>query len=157
MSASKSPTEKAVAKEIRKFLADIVQNKKIVIVAGDLNEDLAAKSFEETIATNKEKKCPTATLLQQMNLVDIHGIYAVNNPDNTWSANGVQRRLDYVFTDVITALLVTNIGMWFTIKEIVLQAAKCLPKRKVGAQSAHTKKECMDHKLVKIVADIINK
>ncbi|KAG9298274.1 hypothetical protein G9A89_002762 [Geosiphon pyriformis] len=37
----------------------------------------------------------------------------------------------------------------------VLRAADCLPKRKVRAQSAHTKKECMNHKLVKIVADII--
>ncbi|KAG9299071.1 hypothetical protein G9A89_020384 [Geosiphon pyriformis] len=123
MPASKSPTKKTVAKEIRKLIADIVQNKKIVIVA-----------------------------------------------DNTWTANGVQRRLDYVFTDVITALLVTNIGvinvnksfstdhkavMWLTIKETVLQAAECLPKRKVGAQSAHTKKECINHKLVKIVTDII--
>ncbi|KAG9297667.1 hypothetical protein G9A89_011182 [Geosiphon pyriformis] len=36
-----------------------------------------------------------------------------------------------------------------------ITTADCLPKRKVGAQSAHTKKECMDHKLVKIVANII--
>ncbi|KAG9300843.1 hypothetical protein G9A89_004473 [Geosiphon pyriformis] len=200
MPVLKSPTKKAVAKEIRKLLADIVQNKEIVLVAGDLNEDLAVKSLEKTIATNKEKKCPIATLLQQMNLMNIHGMYVVNNPDNTWASNGVQKRLDYVFTDVITALLVTNIGvininelfntdykavvmiiqsdrilagtkkfksgrkkykaqrklidnnnddlnqMWLTIKETVLQAAECLPKKK---------KECMDHKLVKIVADII--
>ncbi|KAG9297673.1 hypothetical protein G9A89_011188 [Geosiphon pyriformis] len=45
--------------------------------------------------------------------------------------------------------------MWLTIKETVLQTANCLPKKKVGAQSAHTKKEDIDHKLVKIVADII--
>ncbi|KAG9292548.1 hypothetical protein G9A89_006919 [Geosiphon pyriformis] len=45
--------------------------------------------------------------------------------------------------------------MWLTIKETVLQAAKCLPKRKVGARSVHSKKECIDHKLVRIVADII--
>ncbi|KAG9306128.1 hypothetical protein G9A89_016032 [Geosiphon pyriformis] len=45
--------------------------------------------------------------------------------------------------------------MWLTIKEIVLQAAECLLKKKVGAWSVHTKKECIDHKLVKIVADII--
>ncbi|KAG9297407.1 hypothetical protein G9A89_009491 [Geosiphon pyriformis] len=45
--------------------------------------------------------------------------------------------------------------MWLTIKKTVLQAADCLPKRKVEAQSTHTKKECMDHKLVKIIADII--
>ncbi|KAG9297654.1 hypothetical protein G9A89_011169 [Geosiphon pyriformis] len=170
MPASKLPTEKAVAKEIRKLLADIVQNKEIVIVVDNLNKDLAAKLLEETIVTNKEKK-----------------------------SNGVQRRLDYVFTDVITVLLVTNIEvinvnesfstdykavvtiirsnriltgtkksksgrkkynsnndlnqMWLTIKEIVLQAAECLPKRKVGAQSAHTKKECMDYKLVKIAVN----
>ncbi|KAG9304221.1 hypothetical protein G9A89_019783 [Geosiphon pyriformis] len=111
MPASKAPTEKTVAKEIRKLLADIVQNKEIVIVAGDLNEDLAAKSLEETIAMNKEKKCSTTTLLQQINLVDIHGMYAVNNLDNTWTVNGVQRRLDYVFTDVVTVSLVTNIGV----------------------------------------------
>ncbi|KAG9284786.1 hypothetical protein G9A89_003709 [Geosiphon pyriformis] len=84
-----------VAKEIRKLLADIVQNKEIVIVAGDLNEDLTSKSLEETIATNKKKKCLTTTLLQQMNL----------------ASNRVQKRLDYVFTDVVTALLVTNIGV----------------------------------------------
>ncbi|KAG9301588.1 hypothetical protein G9A89_016658 [Geosiphon pyriformis] len=45
--------------------------------------------------------------------------------------------------------------MWLIIKETVLQAAECLPKRKVGARSAHTKKECIDYKLVKIVVDII--
>ncbi|KAG9301602.1 hypothetical protein G9A89_016672 [Geosiphon pyriformis] len=198
MLASKLPTKKTVAKEIRKLLADIVQNKEIVIVAGDLNEDLASKSLEETIATNKRKKYPTAILLQQMNLVDIYGMYAVNNPNNTWASNGVQRRLNYVFTDVITASLVTNIGVidvnesfstdykavvtiirsdriltdikksktgrkkcsttMIDVKKAfgtVLQAAECLPKRKVGAQSAHTKKKCMDHKLVKIVTDII--
>ncbi|KAG9284503.1 hypothetical protein G9A89_014107 [Geosiphon pyriformis] len=209
MSASKSPTEKAVAKEIRKLLANIVQNKEIVMVAGNLNKDLASKLLEKTIATNKEKKCPIATLLQQMNMVNIHGMYA--------ASNGVQRRLDYVFTNVVTASLITNIGvinvnesfstdfffvnvtdhkavvtiiqsdrilagtkevktdrltdeaqrksidnsnddlnqMWLTIKETVLQAAECLPKRKVEAQSTYTKKECINHKLVKVVADII--
>ncbi|KAG9294822.1 hypothetical protein G9A89_008514 [Geosiphon pyriformis] len=196
MPAFKLPTERAVAKEIRKLLGDIVQNKEIIIVADNLNEDLSSKSLEETYATNKAKVCPTAATLQHMNLVDTHGAYATNNPEKTWASNGVQRRLDYVFTDAVTALLVTNIGvidvnesfstdykavalknldlgerdeaqrksidnnnndlnqMWLTIKETVLQAAKCLPKRKVGAQSAHTKKECIDHKLVKIV-DII--
>ncbi|KAG9284505.1 hypothetical protein G9A89_014109 [Geosiphon pyriformis] len=133
-----------------------------------------------------------------MNLVDIHGIYAANNLDNTWASNRVQRRLDYVFTDVVTVSLITNIGvidvnesfstdhkavvtiiqsdrilagtkksrsrkknnddlnqMWLTIKETVLQAVECLPKRKVEAQFAYTKKKCMDHKLVRIVAEII--
>ncbi|KAG9289398.1 hypothetical protein G9A89_007959 [Geosiphon pyriformis] len=160
----KSTTEKAVAKEIRKLLADIVQNKKIVIVVGDLNEDLAFKSLEETFATNKKKNCLTTTLLQHMNLVNTHGMYAVNNPDNTWTSNGIQKRLNYVFTNVVTASLVTNIGV-IDVNEIfstdhkavktVLQTAECLPKRKVGVQSAHTKKKCMDYKLVKIVADII--
>ncbi|KAG9300839.1 hypothetical protein G9A89_004469 [Geosiphon pyriformis] len=107
-----------------------------------------------------------------MNLVDIHRMYAINNLNNTWASNRVQRRLDYVFTDVFTALLVTNIGvidvnesfstdhkalnqMWLTIKKTVLQAANCLPKRKVRAQFTHTKKKCMDHKLFKVVANII--
>ncbi|KAG9297640.1 hypothetical protein G9A89_011155 [Geosiphon pyriformis] len=49
----------------------------------------------------------------------------------------------------------SEIQMWLIIKKIILQAAECLPKRKVGAQSTHTKKESMDHKLVKVVADII--
>ncbi|KAG9298701.1 hypothetical protein G9A89_012769 [Geosiphon pyriformis] len=199
MSASKLPTERAVAKKIRKLLGDIVQNKEIIIVAGDLNEDLSSKSFKETYATNKAKACPTAATLQHMNLVNTHGAYATNNPEKTWASNSVQRRLDYVFIDAVTVSLVTNIrvinvnesfstdhkavvtiiqsdrilagtkksrfgrkrcsttmiDMWFTIKKTVLQAAKCLPKRKVEAQSAHTKKKCIDYKLVKIVANII--
>ncbi|KAG9288334.1 hypothetical protein G9A89_021365 [Geosiphon pyriformis] len=163
MSASKLPTEKAVAKEIRKLLGDIVQNKEIIIVADNLNEDLSSKSLEETYATNKVKACSTVATLQHMNLVDTHGVYAINNPEKTWALNGVQRRLDYVFTDTVTALLVTNIAIIYVNESFstdykaktVLQAADCLPKRKVGARSAHTKKKCMDHKLVKIVADII--
>ncbi|KAG9297406.1 hypothetical protein G9A89_009490 [Geosiphon pyriformis] len=111
MPASKSPTEKAVAKEIRKLLGDIVQNKEIIIVAGDLNEDMSSKSLEETFATNKVKACSTATTLQHMNLVNTHGAYTINNPEKTWASNGVQRRLDYVFTDVVTASMVTNIGV----------------------------------------------
>ncbi|KAG9292538.1 hypothetical protein G9A89_006909 [Geosiphon pyriformis] len=171
-----------------------------------------------------------------MNLVKTHGAYATNNPKKTWASNGVQRRLNYVFTDAVTASMITNIGvvdvnesfstdhkavvtmfqsdrilagtkksrsgrkkssttlidvkkasgaqweiyaretdrltdeaqrksvnncnddlnqMWFTIKRTVLQAAECQPKRKVEARFAHTKKECMDHKLVKIDTDII--
>ncbi|KAG9297680.1 hypothetical protein G9A89_011195 [Geosiphon pyriformis] len=155
-----------------------------------------------------------------MNLVNIHGMYTVNNPNNTWASNRVQKKLDYVFTDIVIASLVTNIGIininesfstdhkavitiiqsnriladtkksrserkkcsttmidvkkafevqWeiyaretnrLTDKaqkksETVLQAAECLLKRKVGAQSVYTKRECMDYKLVKIVADII--
>ncbi|KAG9292555.1 hypothetical protein G9A89_006926 [Geosiphon pyriformis] len=197
MPASKSLTEKAVAKEIRKLLENIVQNKEIIIVVGDLNKDLSSKSLEKTYTTKKTKACPTTATLQHMNLLDTHEVYATNNPEMTWALNGIQRRLDYVFTDAVTASLVTNIGvidvneffstnykaeiyakktdrltdeaqkksvdysnddlnlMWLTIKETVLQAANCLPKKKVEAQSIHTKKECMDYKLVKIVADII--
>ncbi|KAG9301578.1 hypothetical protein G9A89_016648 [Geosiphon pyriformis] len=105
------PTKKAVAKEIRKLLGDIVHNKEIIIVAGDLNEDLASKSLEETYATNKIKACPTVATLQHLDLVDTHRTYATNNPEKTWASNRVQRRLDYVFTDAVTALLVTNIGV----------------------------------------------
>ncbi|KAG9301589.1 hypothetical protein G9A89_016659 [Geosiphon pyriformis] len=111
MPASKSPTERAVAKEIRKLLGDIVQNKEIIIVAGDLNDNLLSKSLKKTYATNKAKACPTATTLQHMNLVDTHEAYATNNPEKTWASNGIQRRLDYVFTDAVTASLVTNIGV----------------------------------------------
>ncbi|KAG9297405.1 hypothetical protein G9A89_009489 [Geosiphon pyriformis] len=180
----------AVAKKIRKLLGNIVQNKEIIIVAGNLNEDLLSKSLKETYVTNKAKACPTAATLQHINLVDTHGAYATNNPEKMWASNGVQKRLDYVFTDTVTASLVTNIGvinvnksfstdhkaviwkkeveidrltdeaqrksidnsnddlnqMWLIIKETVLQAAECLPKRK---------KECINHKLVKIVANII--
>ncbi|KAG9294834.1 hypothetical protein G9A89_008526 [Geosiphon pyriformis] len=60
MSASKLPTERAVAKEIRKLLGDI-----------------------KTYATNKTKTYPTATTLQHMNLVDTHGAYATNNSEKT--------------------------------------------------------------------------
>ncbi|KAG9299312.1 hypothetical protein G9A89_013960 [Geosiphon pyriformis] len=59
------------------------QNKEIIIVASNLIEDLTSKSLEETFVTNRVKA----------------------------SSNGVQRRLDYVFTDAVTALLVTNIGV----------------------------------------------
>ncbi|KAG9306127.1 hypothetical protein G9A89_016031 [Geosiphon pyriformis] len=111
MPASKSPTERTVAKEIRKLLGDIVQSKEIIIVAGDLNEDLSSKLLKETYATNKAKACPTAATLQHMNLVDTHGAYATNNPEKTWASNGIQRRFDYVFTDAVTASLVTNIGV----------------------------------------------
>ncbi|KAG9297674.1 hypothetical protein G9A89_011189 [Geosiphon pyriformis] len=74
MSASKLPTEKAVAKEIRKLLGDIVQNKEIIIIASDLNKDLSSKSLKETYVTNKVKACTTATTLQHMNLVDTHEV-----------------------------------------------------------------------------------
>ncbi|KAG9298273.1 hypothetical protein G9A89_002761 [Geosiphon pyriformis] len=90
----------AVAKEIRKLLGDIVQNKKIIIVAGNLNENLLSNSLEETYATNKAKACPTAAILQQINLVDTHRVYATNNPEKTWALNRVQRRLNYVFTNI---------------------------------------------------------
>ncbi|KAG9290711.1 hypothetical protein G9A89_011674 [Geosiphon pyriformis] len=111
MPVSKVPTEGAVTKEIRKLLGDIVQNKEIIIVAGNLNEDLSSKSLEEAYAANKAKACPTAATLQHMNLVDTHGTYPTNNPEKTWASNGVQKRLDYVFTDAVTASLVTNIGV----------------------------------------------
>ncbi|KAG9299079.1 hypothetical protein G9A89_020392 [Geosiphon pyriformis] len=103
MPASKLPIERAVAKEIRKLLRDIVQNKEIIIVTGDLNEDLSSKSLEKTYVTNKVKACPTAATLQQINLVNMHKMYATNNPEKTWASNGVQKRLDYVFTDAVTA------------------------------------------------------
>ncbi|KAG9297391.1 hypothetical protein G9A89_009475 [Geosiphon pyriformis] len=141
MPASKSPTEKVVAKEIKKFLADIVQNKEIIIVAGNLNKNLASKSLKKTIATNKEKKYPTATLLQQMNLIDIYRMYAINNPDNTWTSNGVQKILDYVFTNINTVSLVTNIGV-INVNELFSTDYKAV-------------KKCKDYKLVKIVIDII--
>ncbi|KAG9297398.1 hypothetical protein G9A89_009482 [Geosiphon pyriformis] len=52
----KSSTEKQIETE-----QTLYKTKKIVIVEGDLNEDLASKLLEKTFATNKEKKCPTAT------------------------------------------------------------------------------------------------
>ncbi|KAG9306123.1 hypothetical protein G9A89_016027 [Geosiphon pyriformis] len=76
MPVFKLPTEKAVAKEVKKLLGDIVQNKEMIIVVGDLNEDLTSKLLEKTFATNKVKTCPTATTLQHMNLMDTHGVYA---------------------------------------------------------------------------------
>ncbi|KAG9292549.1 hypothetical protein G9A89_006920 [Geosiphon pyriformis] len=111
MPASKLPTERAVAKEIRKLLGDIVQNKEIIIVVGNLNEDLLSKSLEETYATNKAKVCPTVATLQHMNLIDTYGAYATNNSKKTWASNGIQRKLNYVFTNAVTASLVTNIGV----------------------------------------------
>ncbi|KAG9305996.1 hypothetical protein G9A89_009320 [Geosiphon pyriformis] len=154
MPASKLSRKKAAAKEIRKLLKDIVQNKEIIIVAGDLNEDLTSKSLEETFATNRVKECLTAITLQHMNLVDTYRVYTTNNPEKTLALNRVQRKLDYVFTNAVTALLVTNIGVidiytketdqltdeaqrklidnsndnlnqiWLTIKKTVLQAWK---------------------------------
>ncbi|KAG9297668.1 hypothetical protein G9A89_011183 [Geosiphon pyriformis] len=99
MSASKLSIKKAVAKKIKKLLGDIMQNKEIIIVAGNLNEDLLFKSLKETYATNKAKA------------LDTHRTYTTNNPEKTWASNKVQKQLDYVFTDAVTALLVTNIGV----------------------------------------------
>ncbi|KAG9299757.1 hypothetical protein G9A89_013117 [Geosiphon pyriformis] len=78
MLAFKLPTKRAVTKEIKKLLGDIVQNKEIIIVTNDLNKDLLSKSLEETYATNKIKACPTVAMLQHMNLVDIYRVYVTN-------------------------------------------------------------------------------
>ncbi|KAG9289235.1 hypothetical protein G9A89_022545 [Geosiphon pyriformis] len=91
-------------------------------MVSNLNEDLAFKLLEKTFATNKKKKCPITTLLQQINLVNIHGIYAANNSDNIWTSNRVQRRLDYVFTDVVTVSLDTNIRQVVTTAMVTLNS-----------------------------------